>query len=106
MTDLVPYDRRPRRSDSRQLSRALGTLDARSRMEAARIEAAAEVQALRTDAIGYVAKRGLVNAGMITKVEESLATLVPLASGRLAAIGDLAALAIADVVSDTARRMR
>jgi hypothetical protein len=76
------------------------------RMATARIEAAADIQATRTDAIAYVARRGMQNVAMLSQLEQQLATLVPMASGRLAAIGDMAAVAIAEVVTDTARRVR
>jgi hypothetical protein len=82
------------------------TLAAQTRMELAVIEATADVQATRTDAIAYVARRGMQNVAMVSRIEVALVAMVPLASGRLAAIGDIAALAVADVVSDTARKVR
>lgn len=42
----------------------------------------------------------------MTQLEQQLATLVPLAAGRLQAIGDLTALAVAEVVSDTQHQLR
>ncbi len=108
MSDLVPFDARPglRRSESRQLARSAAQLDARTQLTITRIEQAADVQATKTDAIAYVARRGMQNVAMITRLEASLATLVPMASGRLAAIGDMASLSIAEVVNDTAHRVR
>lgn len=109
MSTLVPFSNHgpvTRRSESRQLSRELSTVNAQARLATARIEASADVQAVRTDAIAYVARRGLQNVGMLTQIEQQLAALVPMASGRLAAIGDMAAVAIAEVVTDTARRIR
>lgn len=109
MSNLMPYDQdRPalRRSESRQLSRSMGTLNAQSRMDMARIEAAAEVQATRADAVTYVARRAMQDVAMLSQLEQQLVTLVPMASGRLAAIGDIAAIAISEVVSDTLRRVR
>lgn len=47
----------------------------------ARIEATADIQATRTDAIAYVARRGMQNVGMTTQIEQQLAALVPMASG-------------------------
>lgn len=107
--DLLPFNysgSSMRRSESRQVTRALGHIHARGVVDAARIEQAAETQALRIDSIAYVARRGLQSAAMLSQLEASLATMVPHASGRLAVLGDLAALAIADVVGDTARRVR
>ncbi len=107
----MPYDqaiglsRAPSRQ-ARQFTRSLGNLDAQSRLEAARIRAAADIQALRADAITYVAKRGLRDVALLTQIEQQLCLVVPMASGRLAAIADTAAISIAEVVSDTAQRLR
>jgi hypothetical protein len=109
MSNLIPYDQdRPvmRRAEARQLSRSLGSLRTHSRLEMARIEAAAEVQATRADAVTYVGRRAMQDVAMLSQLEQQLATLVPMASGRLAAIGDIASIAIAEVVSDTLRRVR
>lgn len=109
MSDLMPYnDSQPimRRTESRQLGRALGRLNADVSIQTARIEAAAEVQAIRADAVTYVAKRAMQDIAMLTQLEQQLAVMVPLASGRLAAIGDMTALALTDVVTDTLRRLR
>ena len=109
MSDLVPFtNARPalRRSESRQLSRDLAVINTQTRVEIACIEAAADIQATRTDAITYVARRGMQNVAMLSQLEQQLAALVPMASGRLAAIGDMSAVAIAEVVTDTARRIR
>lgn len=109
MTDLLPYGAsRPtvKRSESRRASRALGSLHAGTRMETARIEAAAEIQAVRADAVTYVGKRAMQDLTMLTQLEQQLAGLVPLAASRLQAIGDMTALAVTEIVSDTARRIR
>ncbi|HSH61607.1 MAG TPA: hypothetical protein VK988_18555 [Acidimicrobiales bacterium] len=107
MSNLTPYHQRPsiRRAEARQLARTLGSLEAAVRLETAHIDAAAEVQGRRAHAIGRVARAGMHEVAIVSKVETCLATLVPLASGRLAAIGDIAALAVAEVVSDTQRQL-
>ena len=43
---------------------------------------------------------------MVTQLEQQLATAVPLAASRLQAIGDMHALASADVVAVAPRRLR
>ncbi len=109
MPDLVPFGAaRPTipHAESRQLNRALGRLQAGTRLDMARIEAAAEVQSIRVDAVTYVGKRAAQNLAMLTQVEQQLAGLVPLAASRLQAIGDMTALAATEIVSDTARRIR
>ncbi len=107
MSSLTPYTQPTlRRAESRQLARTLGDLAAGVRLETARIEAAAEIQAVRADAVTYVGKRALQDIALMTQLEQQLATLVPLAAGRLQAIGDLTALAVAEVVSDTQHQLR
>lgn len=109
MPDLIPYDSvRPAtsRTKSKQLARSMGGVSAQTRMDMTRIEAAAEVQATRVDAVTYVGKRALQDVAMMTQLEQQLAGLIPLAAGRLQAIGDMTGLAIAEVVTDTLRRLR
>lgn len=108
MSDLIPYnpDQPIRRTQSRQLSRSLVNVQNRSRLDIARIEAAAEVP-------GHPCRRHRLRRppwsperGHADPVGAAPVTMVPMASGRLAAIGDMAALAIAEAVTDTARRVR
>ncbi len=108
MSTLTPYHQRPsiRRTEARQLARTLGSLETDLRLETTQIDAAAEVQARRAQAIGRVARTGMHEVAIVSKVETCLATMVPLASGRLAAIGDMAALSIAEVVNDTSPQLR
>jgi hypothetical protein len=109
MNELMPLGANHpalRRTESRQLSRALGSLSAGVSLERARIEAAAEVQALRVDAVTYVGKRAMQDVAMLTRLEQQLALMTPLASGRLQAIGDITAIEVTEVVSDTLRQVR
>lgn len=94
------------RSTAKHFRRALDELQVQVGLEAARLDAAAEVQSSRAHAIGRVARAGMHEVAIVSKVEICLATMVPLASGRLAAIGDIAALLIADVVNDAQRQVR
>ena len=106
MKYVMPFDHagRPARSN-RDFARSLNDLDARRQLRVAQIEAAADIQALKVDAVVYVGKRAMHNVAMLSQLEGQLATLVPLATSRLQAIGDMTALAITDVVSDTLRRL-
>ncbi len=109
MANLMPVGpNRPtlRRSESRELNRSLGSLSADTRIEQARIEQAAELQAVRADAVAYVGKRPLHDVAMVSQLEQQLTRLVPLAASRLQAIGDMTSLSVADVVSDTLRQVR
>lgn len=108
MAEIMPYESRSlmRRSDSRQLNRNLVNLSAGVTMETARIEAAAQLQSVRAEAVNYVGKRAMQQVAMMSQLEQQLALMAPMASGRLQAIGDMTALSVAEVVSDTLRRMR
>jgi|GEM_PF-7134381 len=104
MKDMVPRGTtsvvgRP----SRYSSKALSRLDDRVTVEVAGIEAEAELQATRVMAVSYVAKRAMHEVAMVSQLEQQLATLVPMATSRLQAIGDMMALDAADVVSNTVR---
>jgi len=79
---------------------------AATRLEIARIEAAADIQAVRADAVTYAGKRAMHDAALLTRLEQQLALMVPMASGRLQAIADITALALAEVVSDTLLQVR
>jgi hypothetical protein len=89
---------------SRQ-SRALGRLDDRTDLAVAEIQANTDLQIARVQAVGYVAQQGMQVVAMASQMEANLATLVPAAVSRLQAIGDLMALEVADVVSQTVRRI-
>lgn len=107
MGDLVPMEPTGlRRSESRQLNRALGGMEACNALQAARIEQAADLQATRVDAITYVGRRAMQDIARLTELEQQLVLMVPMASGRLQAIGDLTALAVTEVVNDTLRKVR
>lgn len=108
MSALVPFEKPSGLSGvaNRRLTRSLDNLEAATRLDIARIEAAADIQAVRADAVTYVGKRALHDVGLLTRLEQQLALMVPMASGRLQAIADITALALAEVVSDTLRQVR
>lgn len=90
---------------SRYTGRALARLDGQTEVAIAEIESKAEIQATRVMAVSYVGKRAMHEVAMVSQLEQQLATLVPMATGRLQAIGDMVALSAADVVADTVRRV-
>lgn len=106
MSDLVPFGGGLAKRESRVAGRELARLDALGRLEMARIGQAADLQAERLGAVGYVGKRALQEVAMLSQLEVQLSALVPGAMPRLQGIGDLTALAMADVVSETLRRVR
>ena len=91
---------------ARRRSRAVARVDAGNEVRLARLDAEAEVQAAPADAVTYVGRRAMQDVALLSQLEQQLALAVPMASGRLAAIADVAALALTDVVADTARRLR
>ncbi len=91
---------------SRQTSSAIARVQAGSSVRQAQVEAAAELQAVKADAVAYVGRRALQNVALLSQVESQLAVAVPHASGRLAAIADLTAIALSDVVAETAHSVR
>ena len=100
MSDLAPLNQRPSRhpmtrSDARHAARATSQLTTQASVESSRIKTVAELQALRIEAVGHVGRRAEHNLALLTQLEQQLTMLVPLAAGRLQAIGDMTALAVA-----------
>jgi hypothetical protein len=106
MSELVPYGRGLATREARVVGRELARLDAQGRLALARISQQADLQAERVAGVGYVGKRAMHEVAMLSQLEVQLSALVPSASPRLQGLGDLAALAMADVVSETVRRLK
>jgi hypothetical protein len=92
--------------DVRTVGRELSKLDGRGRLELARIDQEADLQAERLSALAYVGKRAMQDIALLSQLEIQLSALVPAATPRLQGIGDMTALAMADVVSDTVRKVK
>jgi IS30 family transposase len=90
----------------RTVSRELDRLEARGQIQTAAIEQQADLQVARVQAIGYVGKHAMHEVALLSQLEHQLAALIPSAAGRLQGLDDIAALAMADVLSDTVRRVR
>ena len=107
MANLIPSgESAPTPFGSRLTRRAVGVVRHNGVVEATRIETNAELQALRVQGVGYVAKTAMQEVAMVSQLEQQLAQLVPMATSRLQAIGDITAMAMAEVVSETGRRLR
>jgi len=102
MSSLEPY--RPQVSG--RAARALTRLDQQTNISIAVRESRAAVEAATLDGIAAVAGRAMQDVAMMSQMEQSLSQTVPHASGRLATIADIAALAMADVVAGSAQRLR
>jgi hypothetical protein len=105
-TDMVSaagsgFDRR----EGRVMGRVLARVSLETDISVARIEQAAELQVGRVQAVAYVGKKAMQEVALVSQLEAQLATLVPMATGRLQAIGDMVALEAADVLSQTVRKV-
>lgn len=104
---MVPFDRcqlAPR--ELRRLGRTLSSIEQRRRTQLAAVEAQAEIEAAKVDAVAFVAQVAMHDVALLSQLEVQLSQLVPAATSRLQAIGDISALALAEVVTNTARRLR
>ena len=106
MSEVVPFGGGLARRESRAVGRELSRLDGRGRLELARINQQADLQAERIAAVGYVGKTALHEVAMLSQLEVQLSCLVPSATPRLQGIGDLTALAMAEVVGETVRKVK
>jgi hypothetical protein len=106
MSEMVPFGGGFSKRQSRAVSRELSRLDGQGQVEMARINQAADLQAERIAAVGYVGKRALHEVAMLSQLEVQLSALVPAATPRLQGLGDLSALAMAEVVGETVRRVK
>jgi hypothetical protein len=103
MGDLVQYSNGLVRG---RVGRELARMNGQSQLELARIGLQADLQAERVSAVSYVGKRAMHEVSMLSQLEVQLAALVPAATPRLQGIGDLTALAMAEVVSETVRKVK
>jgi len=87
-------------------SQSIAGIDAWGSVQLARLDVAAEIQLATAHEVTYVSRGAMLDAGMLTALEQQLALSTPAASGRLAAIADVAALALTEVVADTATMLR
>ena len=93
------------RRDDRAMSRQVAHIDRNRDLALIRLEAAAQLEAARVHAIGYVGQQAMQSVAMVSQMEGQLATICPLATSRLQGIADLTALSIAQVVADAGRRL-
>jgi hypothetical protein len=107
MTSVEPYrSSLTRWGSTGAVDRAVARIEAIGTVRLARLEVEAEVQAAAVDAVSYVGRRAMHDVALLSQVEQQLAQAVPLATSRLEAIGNMAALAMSNVVAETACRLR
>lgn len=109
MSSLIPSHQSPggliQSRDERVLSRQLAHLERGRTVGIARLEVAAQVEAARVHAVGYVGQQAMQSVAMVSQLEGQLGQICPLAVSRLQGIADITALSIAQVVSDAHRRL-
>ena len=91
---------------SRRTSRGLANLQNDGVLQVAKIEQSALIQTSKVDAVTYVGRAAMQQVAMVSQLEQQLAQAVPMATPRLQGIADITAVALAEVVVDTATRMR
>lgn len=95
----------PSRRAERALARQLDGLERSTAMGLARIEQRARIEAAKAHACGHVGQQGMQAVAMLSQMEGQLGQACPMAVTRLQGIADMSALAIAQVVADSARKM-
>jgi hypothetical protein len=93
------------RRSSRITGRTLARIDHQVEIGLAEIEGKAELQVAKLLATTFVGKKAMHEVAMVSQLEQQLAALVPSATSRLQALGDMLALDAAEIVSDTVRVM-
>jgi 3-methyladenine DNA glycosylase AlkD len=70
-----------------------------------RLRAQRKIDEERLDAMAHLGIRAIQNAGFVTRVEDSVARLSPTNAERVRALGDITALALAEILTDARRRL-
>lgn len=86
-------------------SRVIARIETTTSIESAVINARAEIEMVKLDNVAAIAGQAMRDVALVSQLEQSLAQTVPHASGRLAAIADMSALSMSDVVANAARRI-
>lgn len=101
----LPQPHREPLLPSARTNRALSRISGDTTIAVATTQAKAEVEAAKVDGISCVAAKAMQDVALLSQMEQALATAVPHASGRLAAVADLAAISVAGVVANAASRI-
>lgn len=91
---------------SRSVGRVLSQVQGVRTIAVARVEARVDIQAAQIDGVAAAAQRAMQGVAFVSQIEQQLGQAVPIAVTRLQAIGDLAALSMGQVVTDTVTKLR
>lgn len=95
----------PTSSPLSRTSRDIARVVSGAELSTIRLAATAHVEQARLDAVDHVASRALQGVAMVSQLEQQLSTMVPFATSRLQAIGDMHAFAVANEVASFSRRL-
>ena len=93
------------RSDAKAYGRGVAHIQYRTGTSLVRVDGEVAVQEAVAEGVASVGATAMRQIAMVSQLEVQLGQLVPAAVSRLQAIGDMTALAMADVVSSTACRL-
>ena len=107
-SELVPSswggNRVERREDS-ALARQIGGLERATTFGLARIEAQAQLEATRVMAVAHVGQQAMQSVAMVSQMEMQLARALPHAAHRFVGIAETTSFTLAQMVTDSARRI-
>lgn len=99
-TSLVPSTSAWSRSN-----REVARIQSNTELSVVRTAAAAHLETARLDALDHVAGRAMEGVALVSQLEQQLSQVVPIAAGRLQALGDMHALACGQQLSSFTRRL-
>ncbi len=104
MSNIQPYSGASGLVPTR-VARQLARVNGGAAIESALLNAKADVELTKLEAIGAIAAMAQTQVAQLSRMETTLAQMVPEASGRIAAIGDVAAISMCEVVSNASRKI-
>jgi hypothetical protein len=105
MSNILPRSSQTGISPLSRQGRELTRLVASTELAIAETAAEAAKGMARLDAVDAVAQRGMQGVALVSQMEQQLAQMVPIATSRLQAIGDMHALSTAQEISSFTRRL-
>ncbi len=96
-----PMVRPPGSSLSRRTSRALTTLEERTLLRVADVQATGYVQTEKVKEVDRLVREGMTGQAMLRKWGDVLATDDPLTAGDMIFLGDIAKMATGEIIADT-----
>lgn len=106
MSDIQRYRPQSPASSSRsRTGREIARIAVQADLAIARSNAIADLELAKLDALQIITGRAMQGVALVSQLEQQLSSAVPLDTIRLQAIGDMHALASADVVASAPRRL-